>query len=273
MHHGIAFGPWVYTKGSSSLSRVPPVGLNPAFTGLITDAHRPIVMQKLEEARRTNGRVLLNFSGNAGKFTDQNGFNLERWKQFVDEYRGLDFSPYIADGTLMGNFIMDEPSDPSNWNGHVVTPATVDEMARYSKEIWPDLPAIIRAWPDYMKGYNFRYLDAIWAQYHARFGDIDAFIEDNVRLAKQSGLALVTGLNAVAGGTDPSMKGYHNDRLAMTAAQVRQWGNKLLDEPYFCAFFMFRFYPDYFGRPDIQAEMNELSQRASNRPVKECRRS
>ena len=263
----------VYTKGSSSLSRVPPVGLNPSFNALVTDAHRPIIIAKLEEARRTNGRVLLSFSGSSGKFTDANGFNLTKWKQFVDEFRGLDFSPYISDGTLMGNFLMDEPSDPSNWNGHVVSLADIDEMARYSKEIWPELPAIIRAWPDYVEGYNFRYLDAVWAQYHSRFGSIDAFIAVNVRLAKASGLALVMGLNAVAGGTDPSMKGYHNEKLAMTAAQVRQWGDKIMDEPYICAFFMFRFYPEYFGRPDVQAELDELSQRASSRPLKECRRS
>jgi hypothetical protein len=263
----------VYTKGSSSLSRIPPVGLNPAFTGLVTDAHRPIIMAKLEEARRTNGRVLLSFSGSSGKFTDANGFNLAKWKQFVDEFRGMDFSPYISDGTLMGNFIMDEPSDPSNWNGHVVSLSDIDEMARYSKEIWPDLPAIIRAWPDFVKGYDFKYLDAVWAQYHSRFGNVDDFIDSNVRLAKESGLALVMGLNAVAGGTDPSMKGYHNDRLAMTAAQVEAWGDKILNEPYVCAFFMFRYYPDYFGRSDIQAAMEELSRRASDRPVKECRRS
>jgi hypothetical protein len=272
VHHGIPFGPTVYTKSSSSLSKVPPVGLNPAFTALITDAHRPIIIEKLEEARRTNGRVLLSFSGSSGKFTDANGFNLTKWKQFVDEFRGFDFSPYISDGTLMGHFIMDEPSDPSNWNGHVVSLADIDEMARYSKEIWPDLPAIIRAWPDYVKGYNFRYLDAVWAQYHSRFGSLDEFIEKNVRLAKESNLELVMGLNVVAGGTDPSMKGYHHDRLAMTAAQVRQWGDRILDEPYICAFFMFRYYPAYFDRSDIQDAINELSQRASDRPLKGCLR-
>jgi hypothetical protein len=273
VHHGIPFGPTVFTKSSSSLSRIPPVGLNRAFTGLLTDAHRPILIAKLEEARRTNGRVLLSFSGSPSKVTDQNGFNLAKWKQLVDEYRGFDFSPYIADGTLMGHFIMDEPSDPSNWNGKVVPLSDIDEMARYSKEIWPELPAIIRAWPDYVEGYNFRYLDAVWAQYHSRFGSLDDFIDKNVRLARASGLALVMGLNVVAGGNDPSMKGYHNERLAMTAAQVRQWGDRILDEPYICAFFMFRFNPDYFNRPDIQAVMDDLSNKASARPIKECRRS
>ena len=61
--------------------------------------------------------------------------------------------------------------------------------------------------------------------------------------------------------------------LKRQAAQVRQWGDRILDEPDICAFFMFRYYPDYFGRPDIQDAMSELSDRASDRSVKECRRS
>jgi hypothetical protein len=272
VHTGIPFGPSVYTKSSSSLSRLAPSELNPAFTGLITDAHRPILLAKLEEARRHNDRVLLSFSGSSGKFTDANGFNLTQWKQFVDEFRGMDIQTYIDDGTLMGHFIMDEPSDKSNWNGHQVSPEEVEEMARYSKEIWPDLPAIIRAWPDYLKGHQYQYLDAAWAQYHVRFGSLDDFIASNVRDAKASGLALVMGLNVVAGGNDPSMKGYHNDKTAMTAAQVRTWGNRILDEPYVCAFFMFRYYPDYFGRSDVQEAMDDLSRRARDLPKRPCRR-
>jgi len=272
VHTGIPFGPGVYTKGSSSLSVVAPSELNTAFTGLVTDAHRPTLLAKLEEARRHNDRVLLSFMGSPGNVNDANGFSLTKWKQVVDEFRGMDFQTYIDDGTLMGHYIMDEPSDPSNWNGVRVTPDQIEEMARYSKEIWPDLPAIIRAWPDYLKGHEYHYLDAAWAQYHVRFGSLDDFIESNVRDAKASGLALVMGMNVVAGGNDPGMGGYHNDKLAMTAAQVRTWGNRILDEPYACAFFMFRFYPDYFGRPDIQSAMDELSRRARDLPKRPCRR-
>ena len=102
--------------------------------------------------------------------------------------------------------------------------ADIDEMARYSKEIWPDLPAIIRGWPDYLLGYHYRYLDAAWAQYHVRFGSIDQFIADNVRDAKASGLALVIGLNALAGGGDKGLQGYYKDKGSMSASQLRSWG-------------------------------------------------
>ncbi len=272
VHTGIPFGPSVYTKNESSISLIPPAQLSSTFNALLTDAHLPILMEKLEAARRTDGRILLSFAGSSGNFTDANGFNLAQWKQRVDQFRGLDLSSYIADGTLMGHFIMDEPSDPSNWNGHVVPVADLDEMARYSKEIWPDLPAIIRAWPDYLKGYDFKYLDAAWAQYHARFDGIDQFIEENVRDAKASKLAIVLGLNVLAGGGSEGILGYHNQRPAMNASQVRTWGNRLLDEPYVCAFFMFRFNDAYFARPDIQEAIRELSEKAARLPKRPCRR-
>jgi hypothetical protein len=147
-------------------------------------------------------------------------------------------------------------------------------MARYSKEIWPDLPAIIRGWPDFLKGYPYQYLDAAWAQYHSRFGSIEDFIAENVRDAKASGLALVLGLNVVGGGDEETgLLGYHYNKYAMTASQVSSWGGTLLAEPYACAFFMFRYNPDYFARPDIQAVMTELSTKAQSLPKQPCRRS
>ena len=264
----------MYTKGESSKSLLPPSALGPSFTALVADAHPPTLMAKLEAARRTNSRVLLTFAGSSTLFRDSNGFNLAMWKRQVDKFRGYDLSSYIADGTLMGHFIMDEPNDPSNWFGHTVSLSDVDEMARYSKEIWPDLPAIIRGWPWYLKGYNYKYLDAAWAQYAVRLGSIDDFIAEHVRDAKASGLALVVGLNVLTGGgKDEGMPGYHNDRFAMNASQVRTWGNVLLDEPYACAFFMFQYHEDYFNRPDIQAVMAELSRKAQARPNRPCRRS
>jgi hypothetical protein len=216
--------------------------------------------------------VLISFAGGSG-LTDSNGFNLTKWKQKVDQFRGIDVSSYIADGTLMGHFLLDEPSDPHNWNGHRVSLADIDEMARYSKEIWPDLPAIIGGWPAYVKGYQYRYLDAAWARYHVRFGSIEDFIVNNVRDAKASGLALVMALNVLAGSDESGLPGYHYDKYAMTASQVRSWGSALLDQPYVCAFFMFRYHQDYFARPEIQAAMAELSRKAQSLPNQPCRRS
>jgi hypothetical protein len=228
------------------------------------------LLAHLEAARWANARVLLNFTGHNKWFRDSRGFNFEMWKKRVDRFRGLDLSSYIADGTIMGHFIMDEPNDSRDWNGTVVSRASVDAMAEYSKQIWPSMTTIIRAWPAYLKGYQYHYLDAAWAQFNGRrFPNLEAFIAENVRDAKASGLELVVGLNILAGGIKgPS--GYYRDRNAMSASELRSWGGALLSEPYICAVMNWRYNADYFSRPDIILAFEDLNQQARNRPQKSC---
>jgi hypothetical protein len=252
----------------------PPIELyGPEYSGSYRAPKPDSLLIELEAARRTNTRVMLNFSGPSWWFADGGGFNMTKWKQRVDRFRAIDFGSYIADGTVVGHFIMDEPADPSNWNGDLVTPAELDEMARYSKEIWPNLPAIVRAWPVYVKDYQFQYLDAVWAQYLWRLGDIDSFIATNVNLAKAAGLALVAGLNVSNGGSPSSgIPGRNPGKQAMNAEEVRTWGSILLSEPYMCALIVWRYMPDYFARQDIQEAMLDLNHQAENHPKQDCRR-
>jgi len=273
-HVGIPFGPSLYTQGNSTQLLTPPSALNSAFSALNTDAHDDVLLAELEAARRVGDRVLLSFAGSPNHFKDDQtgGFSLEKWKRRVDEFRVIDLSPYIADGTLIGHFILDEPSDPKNWNGHRVALADIEAMAAYSKEIWPDLPAVIRAWPDYLQGFEYEHLDATWVQYHARFGALEPWLEENIRGARALGLAVILGLNVVAGGGEEGIPGIYSDKYAMNASQLRAWGSRLLDESNVCAFFMFRYQANYFGRPDIQAAMTELSQKAAGLPNRPCRR-
>lgn len=273
VHTGIPYGPFVYTKGESEKSLLPPSGLNPGFNAVVAPAYAPALLGKLEAARRVNDRILLSLAGSGQQYRDVNGFSMELWKRRIDRFRGIDISSYIADGTLIGNFIMDEPADPDNWNGHRVTHEQIEEMARYSKEIWPDLPAIIRAWPDFLNGYEYKHLDAAWAQYHERFGPIDAFIEKNVREAKQAGIALVAGLNLLAGGGRDGLPGYRPGRNSMSASQIRSWGGRYLSEPYICAFLVWEYQSDYMERSDIKAALEDISQDARSHENKKCRRT
>jgi hypothetical protein len=237
------------------------------------------LLADLEAARRTNTRVLLNLTGPERYFTDDVGFSLAQWKRLVDRFRGLDLTSYIDDGTIVGHFLMDEPSDPSNWNGKQVSPAEVEEMARYSKEIWPTIPAIVRAWSDYLIGFRYQYLDAAWAQYCLYCGNkryrlpIDSFVAQMVRDAQAAGLALVGGLNVLNGGSGASgIPGRKQGLYAMSASELRSWGGALLREPYICGFFMWKYDSVYFSRPDIKAALLDLNHQAENHPKQACRR-
>jgi hypothetical protein len=270
VHAGIPFGPF----------HLPASQYGAQFTG----AYRPpwadsagvvaqLLLADLEAARRANTQLLLNFTGPEHHFTDDAGFSLAEWKRLVDRFRGLDLTSYIADGTILGHFIMDEPGDPSNWNGKSVSPAEVDEMARYSKDIWPAMATLVRGWPAYLKGYQFKYLDAAWAQYHVRFGSIDEFIANNVRDAKASGLALVVGMNVLNGGSGSSgIPGTRAGKYAMSASELRSWGGALLSEPYACALIIWRYNSSYFERPEIQAALSDLNHEAQSHAKQPCRR-
>ena len=149
------------------------------YNGSLANISPTDLLTYLEAARQSGTRVMLSLVGSESNFLDSktHHFSLTKWKQRVDRFRGIDFSSYVQDGTIIGHYIMDEPHDASNWGGKVVALSDVDEMAQYSKQIWPTMATIIRGKPDYLKGYQYKYLDAAWAQYIIAFGSIEAFIQ------------------------------------------------------------------------------------------------
>jgi hypothetical protein len=145
-------------------------------------------------------------------------------------------------------------------------------MARYSKEIWPTMATIIRAYPAYLQGHQFQYLDAAWAHFVNRLGPIDEFIAKNIPAAKAAGLAFVTGLNVLNGGSPESeIPGRRAGKFGMSPSEIRAWGGALLAQPDICGFIMWKYDSHYFSRPDIKAAFSELRQKAENHPKKDCR--
>jgi hypothetical protein len=210
-------------------------------------------------------------TGNEHYLRDDEGFSMAKWKQRVDRFRGVDLSSYIADGTIIGHFILDEPQDRANWHGSQVSPAQIEEMARYSKEIWPTLPTVVRAFPEYLKGQSYRYLDAVRIQYLDQFGPLDAFMSTHVREAKALGLAMIGGLNVINGGSSRSgIPGRRTGKFGMSAAEIRSWGSTFMSEPYLCGFLLWEYDENYFSRPDIKEALEELSRKARDLPKKVC---
>jgi hypothetical protein len=180
----------------------------------------------------------------------------------VDRFKGVNFSSYIEDGTVIGHYLIDEPHDATNWNGTTVSAATLEEMARYSKQHWPQLATVVRSEPSQIGLSNrFRYLDAAWAQFVHRKGPAEEFIRKNLADAQRMGLGLVVGLNLLKGGPG-------GDRL--TASQIEDWGSALLESSYPCAFISWVYDRAYLERADIKAAMSRLSQKAQNIPARSC---
>jgi hypothetical protein len=256
-------------------NHIPPRKFGTLFTGTQITATlengRSCLLADLAAARRANVRVFISFTGHESHFVDANGFSVKLWEQRVDRFRNLDLTPYIADGTIMAHLIMDEPTDPSNWGGKPVTLPQIEEIASYSKQIWPTMPTMIRTWPEYLQGYEFKHLDAIWFHYLDRWAPLEGFISQHFPTARSLGLNIVGGLNVMNGGSSQSgIPGKRAGKNAMSAEEVRSWGEKLLAEPGMCAFLFWEWNETYLARPDIQAAMQDLVEKAKNYPARSC---
>ncbi len=224
------------------------------------------LLRDLAAIKSRGGEVILNLAGGERGYKDAAGnFSLSLWKAKLDQFQGVDFSSYIDDGTIIGHFLIDEPQDPTNWNGKPISQATLEEMARYSKARWPKMVTIARTWPDYLDNWSrsYQYLDAAWAQYAAnRWKDPYAFLNTNVKKAKGKGLALVVGMNVIKG--SPT-KG------AMSASQVRNYGSALLSSTYPCAFISWNYRDWYVSTSAMKDAMLYIRKKAQNRSFKSCR--
>jgi hypothetical protein len=139
----------------------------------------------------------------------------------------------------------------------------VEQMAAYSKQLWPKMATIVRAEPKYLAetGGPYRALDAAWAQYVTRKGTPKDYIERNIADAQELGLALVTGLNITKGSSTGG---------EMSASLVESAGSAILAESYPCAFISWEWRDQYMARADIKAAMAVLSRKAEAHASRSC---
>ncbi|HEX6405726.1 MAG TPA: hypothetical protein VFZ90_00930 [Gemmatimonadales bacterium] len=222
------------------------------------------MLKVLGQIKARGGRVVLALAGHEKYYKDAQGhFSFSLWKERVNRYRGVNLSSYVSDGTVIGHYMIDEPNDPYNWNGQPIPGSMLEEMAKYSKSIWPTMPTIVRSHPTYMDNFTttYKYLDAAWAQYAERFGDPRAYLAANIAAARSKGLALVVGLNITMG----TLK-----KTEISAQQLESWGSALLSDSYPCAFISWQYQATYLNRSDIRAAMARLAQKAASHAARSC---
>jgi uncharacterized membrane protein YgcG len=240
----------------------PTSAFGDRFNGALRNDQPKQLLKELAAIRARGGKVVLTLTQSQSHYKDGNGhFDLGKWKARVDRYKGINFSSYLNDGTVIAHYLIDEPNDPNNWKGKPVPPSVLEEMARYSKQRWPNLPTVVRADPSYL-GTNHRYLDAAWAQYLHRRGPADAYLRRAVADAQKRGLGLVVGMNILKGGPN---------KRPMTASQLKEWGSALLSGSYPCAFISWTYDKRYISRSDVAAAMSHLAAKARSKSARSCR--
>jgi hypothetical protein len=258
---------------------LPETEFAPPFTSALRNGSDPAdVIPVLDAARKAGIKVYLNMFVSRRHIQNPDGsFSLDRWKQRIDRFQNLGLEPYITDGTLAGNYLMDEPDSRGKWNGQSVPFADIEAAAAYSKQLWPGLTTMIRADPLFLQKAPFRwvYLDAAWAQYTNRKGAVEDYARRHAAAAKALGLGLVVGLNLLDGGDGSSgLEGTKVKYSAMSAEEVMHYGSVLLREPGACALLLWKYDREdraYFLRPEIRAALETVGLLAATHPASSCK--
>jgi hypothetical protein len=250
-------------------------GLNSVHTGTILAGSPSALLSSLSQVKARGGRVLLRLHGDGVVRNDDKTFNFDKWKTQVARFKNLNFSSYISDGTIIGHFLVDEPHFPSRWGKKGIPQATVEAMAKYSKQLWPGLVTVVGAPPKWLDAatITYTYLDAGWATFYGTTStDPVKWVANQVAAAKRKRLGMVAGLNVLDGGNGSS--GFHGNssiKWAMSASELRRYGGALLAQTYICGFTMWRYSSDYYGRTDIKSAMADLSAKARAHAKTSCR--
>ena len=253
-----------------------PTQLNTVHTGIVGPTSPSAVLSYLSQVKAKGGRVILKLAGgDANMKNADHTFNFTKWKQSIDRYKSVNLDPYINDGTIVANFLLDEPHFPSRWGGKAIPQATVEQVAAYSKARWPKLPTLVNAPANWLAGTTVTYvhLDAAWAMYRASASSNPSqWAQAQVNKAKSKGLGLIAGLNVLDGGDGSS--GFHGNypsKWAMSAAELRTYGSALLAQSHVCGFGMWEYRSSYYDRADIKSALADIAAKARRHTMTSCR--
>jgi hypothetical protein len=258
---------------------IPRDAYGAPYTGAVTGAERSNIGRILWASQRGKTRVVLNLAGPRRYYISPDGtFSLALWKQRIDAFRDVDFGPYVTEGLILAHFLVDEPNDETEWGGRDISYDDLEEMAKYSKSIWPSLPTAVRAPPGWLKGsrFSWQYVDIAWAQWAgphsaSRGRTPEQFRDENVAEAKQLGMGLVFGMNLLDGGDGSSgIAGTLSDRWQMSPEEVVRVGTVFASTPYACALLSWRYEPAFQERAEVRAALDSVASAARERGGISC---
>ena len=230
----------------------------------------------LSSVKAKGGRIVIKLCNGSDSYV-KNGdgtFSLSKWKTLVARFKSANLGPYINDGTIVGHYLIDEPQRAQRWGGKAISPATLEEMAKYSKSIWPTMTTFVRALPTELakSSITYRYLDAGWAQYVSNKGNASTYIANEVAAAKKKGLGLMVGLNVLDGGNGSSrLAGYTRGKYKMSASEIRTYATALLGQSYVCGFYNWMYESSYYGRSDVKSAFADMAAKARAHAKTSCK--
>jgi hypothetical protein len=286
---GIPFGPFDAWDAT---------GLKPntdVFTASIGSTNPSNILRRIAAARAKGVKLILTMTGGAHQnYMSGGAFDVTKWQARMAAYNTpaiqRAIAAGVADGTIIGNSVMDEPhvsgmGDGNTWGPKgTMTKARVDELCAYVKGLFPTLPVgVVHPHRAFEPDKSYRVCEFLVDQYSWRQGDVTRFRDEGLELARRDGMAIAFSMNVLNGGIQAKRdgswicpagttegRGTHNPNCRMTAAQVREWGALLGSAG--CAFVLWRYDDAYMSDPENQRAFADIATLLSLRPATPCRR-
>ena len=281
---GIPFGP----SGSmlTATTQVAP------FTMTVQGVTPSNILSYLAKARYSKSKVSLNMTGgHHDKYMTNGRFDMAKWTAAMDAYNTPAIkqavAEAVADRTIVGNSVMDEPhvhggGDGNSWGPEgTMTKVVVDQMCGYAKAMFPTLPVGVAHRHDaFEPAKSYRVCEFIISQYSSRHGSVTAFRDEGLALARRDGHAIMFSMNLLNGGTQDrdgtwdcigtGGKGTYSPNCRMTPQQVRD--NGLVLGPAGCGLAMWRYDGGFIANPENLRSFKDVAERLATLQAKPCRR-
>lgn len=286
-------------SATSSYSGLPygPIGLwagkdfewGPGpFTSSQDNTYANMIVDRINTARLKKQRLVLAMTGGPSTdFTTGGKFDFGKWKNRMNTFKTTTIknavAAAVADGTIIGNTMIDEPETPK-WGG-VVTKSLIDQMATYVKNIFPTLPVGINQGGGSYKwrtGERYHVLDYVLNQYmwSVTSGNIGTWRDAVVSRARIDGVTPAFSLNLLNGGVRDQSgtwdcpgtggKGTRYPNCRMTASQVSSWGRAI--GPSGCFMIMWRYDDAFMSKSANQTAFRDVASLLATKSRRSCRR-
>jgi hypothetical protein len=288
---GIPFGPSGLWETTTSIHAVGSA----SFTASVDGVTAATLVDRLAAARKKGLRILINMTGGGHEnYLTDGVFDLAKWRARMDTYNTpaikAAVAAAVADGTITGNSVMDEPHVSGGGDGNTwgppgtMTKARVDDLCSYVKKMFPTLQVGVAHGHDVFEPTkSYKVCEFIIAQYSVRKGDVMAWRDAALAMGKRDGHAIAFSINILSGGeqaerdgkwdcplTTTGGRGTYEPNCRMTAAQVLAFGKVL--GPAGCVFNMWRYDDSFMSKADNQKAFADLATLLAAAPAKECRR-
>jgi hypothetical protein len=286
-YSGLPFGPFGLWSSATSVYWGPS-----PFTGSHNYTDAGNIVTQIGAARNKKQRLILAMTGgSSGRYLTNGKFDFTKWKNKMNTFKTTAIknavAAGVADGTIIGNTVMDEP-ETKQWGG-VMTKTLLDQMAAYVKAIFPTLAVGVNHGPT---GYylwrpteRYRVVDYVLNQYNwwITTGNVTAWRDKVLAQAKLDGVRPAFSINILGGGVQDRSgtwdctgsgqggKGPYYPNCRMTPDQVRTWGRTLGVAG--CAMTMWRYDDAFMSKSTNVTAFRDVASTLAGQPRQSCRRA